>query len=281
MKYIQVAFKLNPVDPFRDMLVYTLGEEGAYDCFVELSDGLEAYVPKDLFDENELKNVISDNCCGCQVSFIVSEMEDKNWNEEWERQHQPVWVEADNASVWVRAPFHDHRADASYEIEIEPKMSFGTAHHPTTRMMLRYLTKIDIDGLDVLDMGCGTAILAILAAKRNAAYVEGIDIDEWAYNNALENMQRNGVDVCCRIGDASLLDPGMRCFDVIVANINRNILMHDMPLYCNVLKPGGTLLLSGFYTQDVNALVEVASREGLSLVDSMTENGWSALRLVR
>lgn len=281
MKYIQVVFKLDPVDPFRDLLVYALGEEGSFDSFVELSDGLEAYVPMDLFNEQDVNNVVSENCDGCVASYKVCEMEDKNWNEEWERQHQPVWVEAENASVWVRAPFHDHRADASYEIEIEPKMSFGTAHHPTTRMMLRYLTKIDIDGLDVLDMGCGTAVLAILAAKRNAAYVEGIDIDEWAYNNALENMQRNGVEVCCRIGDASLLDPDMRRFDVIIANINRNILMRDLPLYCNVLKPGGTLLLSGFYTQDVNALLEVASREGLSLVDSMTENGWSALRLVR
>lgn len=281
MKYIQVVFKLDPVDPFRDLLVYALGEEGDFDSFVECPYGLEAYVPMDLFNEQELNSVVADCCEGCMVSFKVNEMEDKNWNEEWERQHQPVWVEADNASVWVRAPFHDHRHDASFEIEIEPKMSFGTAHHPTTRMMLRYLTQIDIEGLDVLDMGCGTAILAILAAKRNAAYVEGVDIDEWAYNNALENMQRNGVEVCCRIGDASLLNPDDRRFDVIIANINRNILMCDMPRYCNVLKTGGTLLLSGFYTQDVPSLLQVAAGVGLSLVDSMTEDGWSALRLVR
>lgn len=281
MKYIQVLLKLNPVEPYRDLLIYALGDEGAYDSFVELPDGLEAYVQKELYNERELTNAVNENCDGCQVSMQVSEMEDKNWNEEWERQHQPVWVDADGSSVWVRAPFHEHRDGATYEIEIEPKMSFGTAHHPTTRMMLRYIANLDMANLRVLDMGCGTAILAILAKKRHAAYVEGIDVDEWAYNNALENIQRNAVDVNCRIGDASLLESVEQPFDVIIANINRNILMRDLHQYCKVLKSGGTLLLSGFYMQDIDALKEVAFAEGLSFVDNLSEANWAALRFTR
>ena len=217
-------------------------------------------------------------------------MPDKDWNEEWEKQHQPVLVEAGNGhKIWVRAPFHDHRADADHEIEIEPKMSFGTAHHPTTYMMLSYLAELPVEGLRVLDMGCGTAVLAILAKMRGAAYVEAIDIDEWAYNNALENAQRNHADITVRIGDADLLrqkqdggkktSAGHRPFDLIIANINRNILLHDMDAYAAVLAPGGTLLLSGFYESDVPVLQQRAQELGLELVGKKVRDGWCALQL--
>lgn len=280
MKYIEVTITLKQLDPYRDLLVDALGNEGPYDSFVETPDGLKAYVPETQYDEQFLKSAICDlDIDGCK--FTAEAMPDKNWNEEWEKQHQPVMIEADNGSkVWVRAPFHDHRDDADYEIEIEPKMSFGTAHHPTTYMMISYLAELPIEGLRVLDMGCGTAVLAILAKMRGASYAEGIDIDEWAYNNALENAERNHAELTIRIGDASLL-ADCEPFDLIIANINRNILLNDMEAYVKVLAPGGTLLLSGFYESDIPVLQEHAEKLGLKLLQTKSRQNWSALRFSR
>lgn len=280
MKYIEVTITLGQNDPYRDLLVDALGNEGPYDSFVETPNGLKAYVQESLFDEGWLKEQLADinNMTSCSYSF--ESMPDKNWNEEWEKQHKPVLVEAVNGKrVWVRAPFHEHRSDVDYEIEIEPKMSFGTAHHQTTYMMLSYLTELEVTGKSVLDMGCGTAVLAILAKLRGAAYVEAIDIDEWAYNNALENAQRNGVELNVRIGDAALL--GERQFDLIIANINRNILLNDMAAYVQVLEKGGTLLLSGFYESDVPVLQHHAESLGLRLEQQKVRQSWTALRLVK
>jgi len=278
MKYIEVNITLGQNDPFRDLLVDALGNEGPYDSFVETPDGLKAYVQESLFDEAWLKGQIEEmrTLTGCTYTFEA--LPDKNWNEEWEKQHTPVLVEAEGGKkVWVRAPFHEHRDDVDYEIEIEPKMSFGTAHHPTTHLMLSYLTELDIAGRQVLDMGCGTAVLAILAKLRGAAYVEAIDIDEWAYNNALENAQRNGVEITVRIGDATLL--GDRRFDLIIANINRNILLADMAAYARVLQPGGTLLLSGFYESDVPVILGHAASLGLRLAQQKVRQSWAALKM--
>ena len=289
MKYIEVTITLNPIDPYRDLLVDALGNEGPYDSFVETPDGLKAYVPADQFDEDWLKSQLDDlkqfttrmGRHQCQsLQFSIQEMPDKNWNEEWEKQHQPVMVEADNGKrIWVRAPFHEHRADVDYEIEIEPKMSFGTAHHATTYMMLSYVAELPMEGLRVLDMGCGTAVLGILAKMRGAAYVEGIDIDEWAYNNAVENVQRNAVEMTIRIGDASLLVNRSDKFDLIIANINRNILLNDMAAYASVLKADGTLLLSGFYESDIPTLQQHAESFGLHLCQTKSRQSWAALRL--
>lgn len=279
MKYIEVVIQLSNVDPTRDILIDALGNEGPYDSFVETNDGLKAYVPADNFDEAWLKDQLDEVKDFCTATYSFEAMPDKNWNEEWEKQHKPVLVEAANGrKVWVRAPFHEHREDVDFELEIEPKMSFGTAHHQTTYMMLSYLAELDIEGLRVLDMGCGTAVLAILAKKRGASYVEGIDIDEWAYNNALENAERNDAEITIRIGDASILQGQ---FDLIIANINRNILLNDMEAYSRVLLPGGTLLLSGFYESDVPVLQEKAESLGLQLVQQKTRQGWAALRLIK
>ena len=284
MKYIEVTITLNPVDPYRDLLVDALGNEGPYDSFVETPDGLKAYVPADQFDEDWLKSRLDDlqEFSILNSQFSIQEMPDKNWNEEWEKQHQPVLVEAENGKkIWVRAPFHEHRTDADYEIEIEPKMSFGTAHHATTHMMLSYLAELPLEGLRVLDMGCGTAVLGILAKMRGADYVEGIDIDEWAYNNALENVQRNAVEMTIRIGDATLLDMQKDKFDLIIANINRNILLNDMEAYVSVLNTGGTFLLSGFYESDIPALQQHASSLGLQLIQTKSRQSWAALRFTK
>lgn len=282
MKYTEVNLTIAPLDPCRDLLVDALGNEGPYDSFVETPDGLKAYVPSSQFDAAWLQQQVDNLQDFASIHYDYQEMPDKNWNEEWEKQHKPVLVVADHGKqIWVRAPFHDHRADADYEIEIEPKMSFGTAHHPTTYMMLSYVAEIPLQGKRVLDMGCGTAVLAILAKKRGAAYVEAIDIDEWAYNNALENAQRNNSDLTIRIGDADLLrhrSTDETPFDIVIANINRNILLHDMDAYVSVLNPGGTLLLSGFYQSDIPALEQHALTLGLTLVGQKSRQGWSALR---
>ena len=252
MQYTEVHIQLSPVDPFRDMLIWTLGDEGPYDSFAETADGLLAYVPTSAYDPVFLQQAIEENCTGCSVHFEACPMADKNWNEEWEKQHTPELVEAffdevgkscptraaDGTTVWVRAPFHPARPECTYQVVIEPKMSFGTAHHPTTRMMIAIVATMPMAGLRVLDMGSGTGVLGILAAMRGAAHVDAVDIDEWAYNNAIENARHNEVTIFPHLGDASLL-PSLATekYDLILANINLNILLRDLPVYASVLRP--------------------------------------------
>ena len=286
MKYNEVNITLSKVDPFRDLLVYALGDEGPYDSFVETPQGVKAYVPTEQYDESFLREVLTgladkvaighdvadDDMLCC--SYVATEMPDKDYNEEWERTHQAVLVEG---FCWVRAPFHPQRDDVKYDIVIEPKMSFGTAHHATTYLMLSYLDEEPLAGRRVLDMGSGTGVLAILAAKKGAAYVEAIDVDEWAYRNAQENFERNGVSVTPLLGDASILTADKH-FDVVLANINRNILLRDMEAYVRVLNPGGTLLISGFYEHDIPSLRQQAEAQGLTFVDNKLRNDWAAVR---
>lgn len=275
MKYIEVTFTMEDTSLFRDLLVDTLGNEGPYESFVETKDGLKAYVPVDKYDKHFLEVTVE--TFPIPLKFTVEEMPDKNWNEEWEKGHRAVLVEYNGGSVWVRAPFHPHRTDVDYELIIEPKMSFGTAHHPTTYMMLSFVAELDMVGKRVLDMGCGTAVLGILAKMRGASYVEGVDIDEWAFNNARENAATNGVEITLKLGDANALQGE---FDIIIANINRNILLADMERYAAVLKAGGTLLLSGFYEADEGVLVARANELGMIMKGKKNRNGWSALELI-
>ena len=274
MKYIEVSFTMDDTSLWRDMLVDTLGNEGPYESFVETKEGLQAYVQASQYDAAWLAATVQ--AFPVPLQYKVAEMEDKDWNAEWEKGHQAVLVQYDGGSVWVRAPFHPHRDDVDYELIIEPKMSFGTAHHPTTYMMLSYVAELPVNGLRVLDMGCGTAVLGILAKMRRASYVEGVDIDEWAFNNARENAASNGVEISLKLGDATSLQGN---FDIIIANINRNILLADMDRYAAVLNPGGTLLLSGFYQADEGVLIARANELGLTLESKKTRDGWSALQL--
>ena len=259
---------------WRDMLVDTLGNEGPYESFVETKNGLQAYVQAPQYDPQWLAATVE--AFPVPLKYTVAEMEDKDWNSEWEKGHQAVLVQYDGGSVWVRPPFPPHRDDVNYELIIEPKMSFGTAHHPTTYMMLSYVAELPMVGRRVLDMGCGTAVLGILAKMRGAAYVEGVDIDEWAFNNARENAASNGVELTLKLGDANSLQGS---FDVIIANINRNILLNDMDKYAAVLNPGGTLLLSGFYEADEGVLIAKANELGLMFEDKKSRDGWAALQL--
>ena len=276
MKYIEVCFTMDDTGMFRDMLVSELAE-GPYESFVDTKDGVKAYVPADQFDRHFLEVTVE--TFPLPLKYTVAEMEDRDWNAEWEKGHKAVLVRADNGtSIWVRAPFHPHRNDVDYELLIEPKMSFGTAHHPTTYMMLSYVAELEMVGKRVLDMGCGTAVLGILAKMRGAEYVMGIDVDEWAYRNGLENAASNGVELDLRLGDASTLN-GVEPFDIIIANINRNILLRDMEAYARVLKGGGVLLLSGFYEADEGALIARANELGMTFEQKKNRDGWSALEL--
>lgn len=282
MKYIEVSFTMDDTGMFRDMLVSELAE-GPYESFVDTKDGVKAYVPADQFDRHFLEVTVE--TFPLPLKYTVAEMEDRDWNAEWEKGHEAVLVKADNGtSIWVRAPFHPHRTDVDYELLIEPKMSFGTAHHPTTYMMLSYVAELEMVGRRVLDMGCGTAVLGILAKLRGAEYVMGIDVDEWAYRNGLENAASNGVELDLRLGDAGLLGvaggtPALQPFDVIIANINRNILLRDMEAYARVLKGGGVLLLSGFYEADEGALIARANELGMTFEQKKNRDGWSAIQL--
>lgn len=282
MKYIEVSFTMDDTGMFRDMLVSELAE-GPYESFVDTKEGVKAYVPVDQFDRHFLEVTVE--TFPLPLKYTVAEMEDRDWNAEWEKGHEAVLVKADNGtSIWVRAPFHPHRTDVDYELVIEPKMSFGTAHHPTTYMMLSYVAELEMVGKRVLDMGCGTAVLGILAKLRGAEYVMGIDVDEWAYRNGLENAASNGVELDLRLGDAGLLGvaggtPALQPFDVIIANINRNILLRDMEAYARVLKGGGVLLQSGFYEADEGALIARANELGMTFEQKKNREGWSAIQL--
>jgi ribosomal protein L11 methyltransferase len=253
-----------------------LGDVG-FESFVDTDTGLKAYIPKLDFDENAVKRVI-DNVENCSVTYAVEEMPDENWNAVWESTHEPVLVED---FCWVYAPFHSINTEVKYNILIEPKMSFGTAHHSTTYMMLSFLRDEELEGRKVLDMGSGTGVLAILAKMKGAAETDAIDNDEWAYRNALENVEANGcTGINVLLGDAQLLnEKGL--YDVVIANINRNILLRDMHAYIEHLNTSGTLLLSGFYEHDIPSIRQEAEKNGMAFESFRERNEWVACKFVK
>ena len=279
MNYIALHFKraggILDAQIAREILVAELGAIG-FESFTETDDGgLSAYIQSDDWSEGILDQVqiLSSD----EVDFEVEreDIEQVNWNEEWEKNFEPIEV---LGRVSVRAPFHKGE-DLEYNIVIEPKMSFGTGHHETTHLMIEHLLEVDLKDKSVLDMGCGTGILAIFSEMRGASEVEAIDIDPWCYENSVENVARNN---CHRIkvfeGDAGLLTD--QSFDVVIANINRNILLEDMSKYVRCLNPGGLLLLSGFYREDVDKIDSKAVELGLELLSQKERNRWVGLKYV-
>lgn len=273
MKYIELSCTINsPSYDIFDILVAELAELG-YDSFDTNGNTLKAYIPAVKFSEKEALQLVGQYVNDSTASVGWAEMADKNWNEVWESNFEPIVV---GNRCTVRAPFHTNLPPTDYEIVIEPKMSFGTGHHATTYQMADFLLDMDVEGKRVLDMGCGTGILAILAAMKGAAKVVAIDNDEWAYSNAVENVERNVAGkVEVLLGDATLL--GAEKFDTILANINRNILLADLPSYVEVLVPGGTLFLSGILPEDIAIITDRALNLGLVSLASKTRNGWAAL----
>ncbi len=253
-----------------EILSAVLGELG-FESFIEDKDDLLAYIQSHLFSPSLLDDSLVSVFHGI-VDFSWNLIPDQNWNRVWEENFQPVTI---NGQCRIRAPFHAPDKQIEYEIIIEPKMSFGTAHHETTAGMIKFILATDMKSKKVLDMGCGTGVLAILAAKKGATTVTAIDNDEWAYNNTIENCQRNNVQwINVYLSDASLLSG--EHFDIILANINRNILLQDIPVYAGCLHHNGLLFLSGFYAEDLDAVNEKAISSGLEYLSHLEENKWIA-----
>ncbi|MFN7045627.1 MAG: 50S ribosomal protein L11 methyltransferase, partial [Flavobacterium sp.] len=267
-------FTIEPIELGSEILIAELGEK-AFESFIETETGISAYVQKDLWSETILEDIqILDNP-EFKINYTFEEIEQVNWNEEWEKNFEAIEVDG---KCHVRAPFHE-KTNAEYDIVIEPKMSFGTGHHETTHMMIQHILETDFTNKKTLDMGCGTAILAILAEMKGAQPIDAIDIDNWCYLNSIENAERNNCKhISVYEGDASLL-VGKK-YDIIIANINRNILLNDMQQYVDCLNENGILFLSGFYTEDIPVISESCTSKGLTYVKQFERNNWVALKFV-
>ena len=272
--YIEYNFEISPLQPAADILIAELGEVG-FESFVEHETGIQAYIQKGEWREDILSEVTILGNPQFKFDYDVKELEQENWNATWERNFQAIRV---GDQCEVRAPFHE-KSKVAYDIVIEPKMSFGTGHHETTHMMLQLILAHDFNGKSILDMGCGTGVLAILAEMKGAASVDAIDIDNWSYLNAKENIERNDCkNIKVFEGDATLLE-GQK-YDVIIANINRNILLSDIPVYSKCLTENGQLFLSGFYKEDIPLITEKCNENGLRIEKNLEKNNWVAVKYV-
>ncbi len=270
--YLEFNFKIQPLQPWNEILMAQLIEIG-FDSFTEEHDGILAYIQKDLLKEEELNEIGLLNNPEVKISYTYSEMPNINWNEEWEKNFEPINVEN---QVSIRAEFHENQ-NLPHEIIIQPKMSFGTGHHATTYLMIQQMLDMDFTGKTVLDMGCGTSVLAIFAKQKGAGKTVAIDIDEWSVENSKENAERNKVELEIFQGTADNL--GSENFDIILANINRNILISDIPTYVSVLNNGGSLLLSGLCFFDVDDILEVCTQQKLTLKRKLQREEWVSLWL--
>ena len=272
MNYIKVSYILEPnITEATEILMAQLGELG-FESFVETENGFEAYIPEKDFSPETLNDLFLpfDNV---RIGYTTETIREQNWNRTWEENYfEPILI---NNDVLIRGSFHKPRENVRYEIVIDPKMAFGTGHHETTGLMIKHILELDIKGKTVLDMGCGTGILGILCSKLGAGEITGIDIEEWAYNNAIENCDKNSVNNMTVIhGDANSI--GNMEYDIILANINRNILLNDIPRYSKALKHDGLLILSGFYETDLRIINETTQKQGLQFISSKSDNKWVA-----
>lgn len=275
MNYIELSVPdLNGLDA--DILVAFLGELG-FESFQETEHGLLSYCSEQEFSESAIRELFATLPADNAPVYTFRLVPPENWNAIWEENYEPVTV---GGLCYIRAPFHPPDGNIAYELVIEPKMSFGTAHHATTRLMISMLLKEDMKGKNFLDMGCGTAVLAILASMMGAARVVAIDNDEWAYRNAIENRERNHrPDVEVILGDTGSIPVDK--FDIIAANINRNVLMAEMPSYAGFLKNDGVLLMSGFYREDIPVINKAAAGCGLFLVGYSSDQSWVGIKYAK
>ncbi len=266
--------RLNPVEPWREILIAQLADAG-YESFEETEEGFKAYIPATDYQQEALAEAMLLEGEDPKMSWEVVRIEGQNWNLLWESNFEPVRM---GNQCYIRAPFHAPDDSVDMEIVIEPKMSFGTGHHETTHLMSQWLLETDLRNISLLDMGCGTGILAILAAKKGAQPVTAIDNHPFAYENTLENAQRNDVPfIKVMQGDAALL--GEETFDVIAANITKNILMADMHKYLAVLNSQGLLFLSGFLEKDRDDLVMHAAQLGMEFQGQKMQKDWMSILL--
>ena len=276
MNYYACSFTNPENENLKDMFMELLGEIG-FDSFMDTDEGFEAYCQEPALDENELNDIMQMEQFA-NVKLLKKELiPDQDWNATWEASYEPVII---NEFCRIRAPFHKVEGSYKYDLVIEPKMSFGTAHHETTSQIIELMLQSDFTGINLLDMGSGTGVLAILAKKLGSATTVAIDNDEWAYRNALDNIRLNDEnDIIVELGDANSLKD--RQFDIILANINRNILLRDMKEYVKCLVDGGKIFFSGFYEEDLVLIAKEAERLGLKYSNHVTKNNWTAAVFVK
>lgn len=276
MNYIEI--KITLADPSgqatRDTVIALLSQH-PFESFAESENSVAAYIPQNLYNENQILETLNEIRQNIPMSWGINLIAEQNWNKTWEENYQPVTI---SGKCLIRAPFHPPDPDVEHEIIIEPKMSFGTAHHETTSMMIELLMEENVAGKDVLDMGCGTGVLAILASKMGAKKVMAIDNDEWSYENSLENVIRNNcANIAVKMGDNQEI--GDDKYDLILANINRNILLQQIESYAGALNTGGKIFLSGFYENDIPLMLQKANTYGLAMLKKLTKNSWAAIIL--
>ena len=278
MEYTKTSWKIDPDSEInREILVANLGNIG-YESFTETGEYIEAYIVSRDFSQEGLSDLFPEDFTLFKSSYTYEIIPDQNWNEVWEKNYfQPLMI-ADRCLI--RAPFHTDYPKAEYELIIEPAMAFGTGNHETTSLMISAILNQDLIGKSVLDMGCGTGILSILASQRGAESITGIDIDRWAINSTIENAATNGIK------NLQIIEGGVeaipeKAFDIIYANIQRNILLKDMPGYINALKTGGELIMSGFYISDLESIKSRAEELGMQFLRSDQNNTWVAAQFIR
>lgn len=270
MDYTEVKISINPYsEQYAEIITALLAEIG-FDSFAEFDKGLLAYIPNQKYNKEVLSQTISELTLDSDISYTSSAIKSMNWNEEWEKNFSPISI---GEHCYIRAPFHEPKSGFKIEIVIEPKMAFGTGHHETTWLVTNELFNINLKGKKLLDMGCGTGILAIAAEKLGAKHITAIDNDTWAYKNAKENIAANSCNnVNVILGDASSINS---TYDIILANINLNILLADMGGYIKSLEHNGLLIMSGILVSDIETLKTAAERHGLTFIESKTRNKWA------
>ncbi len=276
MAHAVLTITVSPAEPGREILISDLSDID-FEGFLETEEGVEAYIEESELDMTKVEEIFNRlREAEFEVSCTTSVAEEKNWNEEWEKNFDAVEIKD---LCRIRAPFHESKAGFKKEILIMPKMSFGTGHHATTSMMVENLMTVKTEG-PLLDMGSGTAVLAIVARKLGVEDVTAIDIDEWAFENAPDNCELNDInDIVILKGDASLL--GKKKFNTVLANINRNVLLEDIPVYASVLNKNGQLFVSGFYVEDLPMIQDVAVRSGFIFNGNLTQNNWVSARFTK
>ena len=274
MEYIEVDIRLNEVDPFADIIIAKLNDIN-FESYIEDDSGVKAYVQFNLMREKLVVEVIEEVAKMVKLSYTIQKVKTENWNKQWESSFEPVYI---NERCVVRAHFHEPFSNFEYELVITPKMSFGTGHHETTFLMMNEMFSINFTNKSVLDVGTGTGVLAILAAKLNAKSVIAVDIDKWAYDNARENAELNSVSNINFI-HANINVIGTEKFDVILANINRNIILKDIKKYVSAMNNKSEIILSGFLKEDIPHILEKSSQLGIKLVASKNKNKWQILYL--